>query len=159
MHTDYKYLGFLKEYVDYYGFKRACTPEDVDKIEQRLGVRFPLCYRELYLILGVFGAFAFRSVMDFVYDEYEEMWAFSKEITSADGHSFLEDKNVFVFAAWGVTSVCWFFKLDEGDDPPVYMYESPADSYVKVLDNLSEFIKLEDWYLAYLTDRAAKRNG
>jgi hypothetical protein len=44
MKFDYKYLGFLLDYKEYLNIDAGSTPEEVDKLEAKLGIKFPACY-------------------------------------------------------------------------------------------------------------------
>ncbi len=53
----------------------------------------------------------------------------------------MEDENIFVFSYYGPNTVFWFFRLNEGDDPPVYAYGDDADGLEKMNDRLSDYIE------------------
>jgi hypothetical protein len=151
MKSDYKYLEFLLDYKVYLNIDAGSTPKEVDKLEAKLGIKFPACYRELYIILGMNRAFTIGPENNYSYPDYEGMNTAAKGIANSIGLDLDIGGNVFVFCCFAETDFFWFFKLDEGDNPPIYQYEGGDDDYVKVADNLPEFIQNMDWYRGFLS--------
>jgi hypothetical protein len=146
----YSYLEFLDEYKTYFRVKTFCTEKEVDKLEAKLGTKFPACYRELYLRLGSYDAFKIGPENSFTFPDYKGMNAAAKRIAANWKLELDVDDNLFVFCCFEENDLFWFFKLDEGDNPPIYMYEGGEEQYIKVADNLPELIKRMDWYRGYL---------
>jgi len=147
--TQYKYLDFLETYQQDQGtLRRGCTVAQIDAIEEQWGVKLPLAYRELYQIKG-YGGFAFFEGNDYRFNEYEQMRIDAAEIAEPESKVLVEDPNTLVFGLYGPFSRFWFFKLDEGDDPPVYEFDE-SRTWHKIADSFSDFIRAQDWYQHYL---------
>jgi len=151
-----KYLHFLKDYMDFRNRSSYSTNDAVNKIEEELGIKFPLAYRELYLITGAPFAFAFHPHTDFIFDQYKAMLDCAKAITAEDGSVLMDDPQVFVFALFKPYSFFWYFRLDEGDDPPVYQYGDDTEEQAKIAGSFSSYIKTMPWYQRYLNEREDK---
>lgn len=151
--ADYKYLRFLLDYKEYFNVEDYGTPEEVNELEAKLGIKFPACYRELCIIMGMSRAFRIGPENNYSFPEYENMNAAAKKIADATGLNVDIGGNDFVFCCFAETGFFWFFKLNEGDDPPVYQYEEYDDDYEKVGNTLSEFILNMDWYQGFLKMR------
>lgn len=150
----YKYLGFLLPYKTYARVRESATPQEVDQLEAKLGVKFPACYRELYIIMGMRGAFRIGPENNFSYPDYDGMNAAAKRIAAIGDLKLDIGGNAFVFCCFAETDFFWFFKLDEGDNPPIYQYEGGDDDYIKVAEDLPSFIQDMDWYQGYLSLQA-----
>ncbi|SFD54530.1 SMI1 / KNR4 family (SUKH-1) [Chitinophaga sp. CF118] len=148
----HKYLGFLEEYKkDHLSFATGCTNDEIDQIEKSWNVKLPLCYRELFLIFGKYGAFAFDLGNTFQYEEFHEMQQEAIMIAEDYDLDFMnKEKDNFVFSCFGLHGKFWFFKLDEGDDPPVYEFKSGNDKYIKIKDHFSDYVKSLDIYREYV---------
>lgn len=148
--ADYKYLGFLLEYKEYFNVEDHSTYEEVDKLEAKLGIKFPACYRELYVMMGMSRAFRIGPENSFLFPNYDGMNATARSIAKSTGVNVDIGGNDFVFCCFNETGFFWFFKLDEGDDPPVYQYEEYDEDYIKAGNSLSGFIREMEWYRAFL---------
>lgn len=136
----YKYLGFV---ADYYQTARS-NKKTINKLETIYGADFPEAFRELIYIVGPTAAFNIVAFSDGPYEGMEELHDMVRENAAEDGTDFMQDKNQFPFSGSGLTGKCWFFRLDEGDDPPVYQYTPPLegeDPYRKLADHLSEYLR------------------
>ncbi|SDH20950.1 SMI1/KNR4 family protein [Chitinophaga filiformis] len=150
MAAEYLYMDFLLGYKEYFGIAGACTEEEVTEIEGKLGVKFPRSYREVYLILGKHRGFRFIDDNSYKFPQYEEMRAGAEEIMSQCDIDFVLDKNMFIVGCFMENGIFYFFKLNEGDDPPVYRYEEGDREYKLTAESCSSFIQQRNWYSGYL---------
>ena len=151
-----KYLGeivkkMLKKNVKIVG----CSEAQISLIEESVGGKIPECYREFLRSMG----------MDTVPDKTQENWYdyagftgedvfFKDDILKLNNElqeqldednrpdlQLLENDFVF-FSSQGY--IYAFFKLDEGDNPPVYGYEEgyEGNTFPKLTESLQEFYEL-----------------
>ncbi|SHN13350.1 SMI1/KNR4 family protein [Chitinophaga sp. CF418] len=150
MATDYLYMDFLLDYKEYFKVKDACTEEEVSEIEEKLRVKFPRSYREVYLILGKWYGFSLIDENSYKFPAYEEMRKGAEKIISSGKVDFTLDENIFIIGCFMQNGIFHFFKLDEGDDPPVYQYEEGDEEYVLTAESYSSFVQQLSWYEGYL---------
>ncbi|MDR6337121.1 hypothetical protein HNQ91_000143 [Filimonas zeae] len=147
---NYRYMGFLQEYKSFKGLRESATEAQIAALEAQLKVKFPAAYREIFQILGRQFAFDIGQENSFVDPDYKGMLMKAKEIAAACADTIDVGGKDFVFCCFLETEYIWFFKTDEGDNPPVYAYEKGGDTYEKVADSLVSFVKNVSWYQGYL---------
>jgi len=159
MAAKYLYMDFLRGYKEHFDETEECTEEEVMKIEEQLGVKFPRSYREIYLILGEQEAFSLIDESSFEFPEYEKMRKGVEKIILNSAPDFTLDKNMFIVGCLIQNGIFYFFKLDEGDDPPIYRYQEGDKKYKMAAESCSSFIQQQSWYKGYLVLREYKRSG
>lgn len=157
MSAKYVYMDFLQGFKEDFEVKGSCTEKEVDGIEAELGIKFPRSYREVYIILGKWYGFGVLESNSYRFPDYKGMRDGAKEIISLNEVSFELDENMFVFGTFMENGIFSFFRLDEGDDPPVYQYEGGTEEYTLVAESFSSFVKQQTWYEGYLIGK--KRKG
>lgn len=157
MAKEYLYMDFLLEYKEYFSVEAACTEEEVTEIEKKLGVEFPRSYREVYLILGKHRGFGVIDDNSYNFPQYEEMRKGAEELISLCEIDFVLDENMFVVGCFMENAMFYFFKLDEGDNPPVYRYVEGDKGYKLVADSFSLFVQQRLWYNGYLSLKEFKK--
>jgi hypothetical protein len=157
METQYLYMDFLQGFKEEYEVKDTCTEEEVSEIETGLGIKFPRSYREVYLILGKWYGFGVIDDNGYRFPDYKGMRDGAEEIISSDGIDWQLNENNFVFGVFAENGVFYFFNLDEGEDPPVYVYEGGAGAYTLSAVSFSSFVQQQIWYEGYLIGK--KRKG
>jgi len=150
MASDYLYMDFLLGYKKAFEVKTSCTEEEVNRIEQEAGVKFPRSYRELYLILGHFYGFGVIDENSFDFPDYMGMRKKAEAIISSSKADFQLNDDMFVFGCVVENGVFFFFKLVEGDNPPVYEYQEGDETYTMVTESFSSFVQRLAWYEGYL---------
>jgi len=120
---------------------KKCTKEEIDKVRSLAnGKKLPEAYIEFMNVMGngtngeyLIGESCF---MDEV--EYLNQWGAETLEENESKHILTEED--FVFWMCQGCQFC-FFKLNEGDNPPVYFYnEGGKDEFVKVASTLTEFL-------------------
>jgi hypothetical protein len=159
MATDYLYMDFLLGYKEYFKLTDGCTEEEVSEIEGKLGVKFPRSYREVYFILGEEYGFSLIEENSFQFPQYEEMRQGAEEIISSGEVNFVLDKNMFIVGCFMEIGIFYFFKLDEGDDPPIYQFKEGDKEYKLAGECCSLFVQQRLWYTGYLLLKQDKESG
>ncbi len=128
----------------------GCTKEQVKEIEEAAGNKLPKCYLEFLESMGRYmdedknkpdyydyGNFVGTTVF---YPSIKWLTESVKEELTDEGSDLELPENAFVFYdSQGILNA--FFKLDEGENPPVYGYEEgyEGNSFPKIADSLSSF--------------------
>lgn len=150
--ADYRYMGFLLAYKENKCLKGQASAAEVAVAEAAWGITLPLALKEQMMILGIGMAFFIvaASEYDVRNNEFAEMQAAAKEMAEEDGVLFMQDGKALVLACMPGER-CWFLRTDEGEDPPVYYYES-GRQLVRKADSFSAFIqRFSPYYTAYRT--------
>ena len=159
MAAEYLYMDFLLGYKDYFEVRSGCTEEEVTEIEEKLKVKFPRSYREVYLILGKQRGFRFIDDNSYKFPQYEEMRAGAEEIISSCETDFSLEENMFIVGCFMENGMFYFFKLDEGDNPPIYRYVEGDKEYKLAAESCSLFVQQRLWYAGYLLLKQDKDAG
>ncbi len=128
----------------------GCKSEEIDSIKQLAKKTLPVCYLEFLRTMGKgmsedieksnyyeYGSFVGTAVFfEDLFDNKEG----AIELLNEDGSNLILTEDDFVFYdSQGILFA--FFKLSEGDNPPVYFYRegSGQTSFIKTADTLSSF--------------------
>lgn len=122
---------------------RGATTEELAELSRALGVTFPLAYREFLLAVG-HGAGAFMRGTDIFIPALANLKSEALDLVSENEYGFTLPADAFVFCMHQGYQLD-FFRLSEGDDPPVYHYNEDKGPPVRAWDSFSEF--LEDFIL------------
>jgi len=155
-----KIENILKQWEVLY---KGCSTEQIDLIEKSIEKELPTCYKEFLSVMGFEmdrknddsrGGFVGESIFyDDIYGEYTVKDGLIEQLEE-DGKDDLiqkiKDNNIFVFASHQ-GYIYAFFKLDEGENPPVYGYHEgqERDFFPKLTESLLEFFEK---YLEYGKD-------
>ncbi|WP_452219433.1 SMI1/KNR4 family protein [Lacinutrix salivirga] len=142
-----KYLNKIVTQLDKWEtIYKGCSQNQIKEIEELAVSKLPECYVEFLEVMGfemdrkapgmrgyLLGTTVFYPSIKWL----NETWA---EQLTEDGSSLELPENAFVFYDHQGYLFA-FFKLDEGDNPPVYGYEEgyEGDSFPKIADSLSSF--------------------
>lgn len=140
----------------------GCSSNQINLIEKFINKKLPACYIEFLTVMGYDmdrkddnsrGGFVGESIFyNDVFGDYIIKDGLIEQLEE-DGKEDLTsqvNENVFVFASHQ-GYIFAFFKLDEGDNPPVYGYHEGQERnfFPKLTDSLLEFF---EQYLEYGKD-------
>lgn len=143
-------MKFLLEYKEYAGIDDTISDAELVKLEAKWGVQFPVVYREVFMILGKHYAFEIGGENSYSYPDFGGMRNEAKEIVAVAGVDIQVGRNDFVFCCTEDIEAFWFFKLNEGDNPPVYFFQNGNEDYTMVASSFSAFVKMQSWYQYFL---------
>lgn len=142
---------------------KGCSTDQIKLIEKLINKKLPTCYNEFLTTMGCEmdrkdensrGGFVGESIFyEDVFGDYTLKNGLIEQLEE-DGKDDLipkiKDNNVFVFASHQ-GYIFAFFKLNEGDNPPVYGYHEGQnrDFFPKLTDSLLDFF---EQYLEYGKD-------
>jgi hypothetical protein len=144
----------------------GCSKNQIEILELKIRKNLPLCYKEFIEFMGKrtdainvevglydYTGFEGESIFyDNVFGDYTNKDGLIDDLKADGKENLLSqiDDNVFVFASHQ-GYIYAFFKLDEGDNPPVYGYHEgqERDFFPKLTDSLLEFF---EQYLEYGKD-------
>ncbi len=121
---------------------RGISEQKIEKLEQDFKIKFPQAYKE-FLFLGG----EFQNCIDWNTNYQYLDWTQTNLKESMDDVNLKLTPN-FIFADYN-RDQCLFFFLDEGDNPPVYIYAEEKFHknekgeyvyYVKTNNSFSDFI-------------------
>lgn len=146
--SKFQFMQFLKEMRDSIGVKiEVSGDEELAELEKKWNTKLPLAYKEVFKIKGKYGAFSLRG-NEFSIDEFEKMQQEVRDIIRRNKLEIDLDK-VFVFSCFASLGNFCFYRLDEGENPPVYIFIEGDETYKKAYNSFVDFIKSEGWYEAY----------
>lgn len=97
-----------------------CTPEEVRTLEEHIAHTLPQAYREFLLWMG-HGAGPFLRGTSVFYGDLPDQGEAAEELLQENAIEAVLPKDAFVFYMHQGYQLM-FFRLSEGDDPPVYYY-------------------------------------
>lgn len=125
---------------------KPCTPEQLQQLMQMVGnLRLPSTYLQFMGYAG--NGIRFFKGSSYTMREIENIQTWAQELLSEDESLEILTSNDFVFFMHQGYQF-YFFKLDEGDNPPIYYYEEGENhqKFIKKYDSFSEFV------IAYYND-------
>lgn len=125
-----------------------CTEQEVLALEQLLGYTLPLAYRALLLWIG-HGAGQLMQDLDCFYDHLLSFQKNARQLLREHECSLSLPEDAFVFFQCDDYSFS-FIQVSEGEDPPVYAYESTwrRTPFKKIYRHFSDFLAMEIEILA-----------
>lgn len=129
---------------------RGCTDEEVAALEQRIGHTLPAAYREFLRWMGHSGGY-FLERRDTFYSDLEDLQEYAPRLLKANHITTPLPNDTFVFFVLR-GFFFFFFRLSEGDNPPVYFYCDSDDK-----DNVFRlyFARYSDYLESQLTAHIA----
>jgi len=97
-----------------------CSDQEVKELENELGLKLPIAYRE-FLLWGGNGAGSFMQGSDFRYESLFAIQQIAKEMLEEDNSPDRLPADAFIFWMHGGYMFS-FFRASEGDNPPVHHY-------------------------------------
>ncbi|MBI3220949.1 MAG: SMI1/KNR4 family protein [Bacteroidetes bacterium] len=122
-------LHYLKTIVErlkrnYVGLL-PCSTEEIKKLEDTLQIKLPEAYREYLSVMGKYSG-KINEGTDCFYDDLIRIQAWPKELLKEN--SVLDElpSDAFVFSMHQGYEF-WYFRISEGNNPPVYGYHEGDD--------------------------------
>ena len=112
-----------------------CTEEEVAALEKQLNIHLPGAYREFLLWMGRDGGNLLVGT-DYSYEILPKLKSWAMELLSEKNLSHLLPDDAFVFLMHQGYQFM-FFRLSEGEDPPIYYYNQPAQQQSFVVSDPS----------------------
>lgn len=119
---------------------KSCNEDDILKLKDLIPTKeLPLTYLEFMYKAG--NGIEFLAGTDYSMKYILELKEWAVELLNENNFSKKLTDNQFVFMMHQ-GYMFWYFNLDEGDNPPVYLYDESLDltDFKKVSDTLSEFL-------------------
>ena len=116
------------------------SQQEIRDLELRLKIKLPIQYKDFLLSMGR-GAGKFMQGSSVFYDDIFSLNEWGKELIEENGFKELPE-DAFVFWMHQGYQLA-FFRLSEGEDPPIYYYSETIDQddYIKKEDSLSAFLQ------------------
>lgn len=119
---------------------QPCSPQQVQALEAHVGGQLPAAYRAFLLLMGR-GAGDYLAGTPCFYDELLPIQAWSRSLLAQHRLDHLLPPDAFFFVNNGYHLL--FFRLCEGDDPPVYTYlegDAVAAAFPRAFERYSDFL-------------------
>jgi hypothetical protein len=151
-----KYLNKIEGILKGWGvIYKGCSSNLINNIEQKIGKKLPLCYKEFLENFGYDmdrkddhsrGGFVGESIFfDNVYGDNTNKDGLIEQLQDDNKSTMLPqiNDNVFIFFS-SQGYIFGFFKLTDGDNPAVYGYKEAqtTNNFPKLTNSLSEFLEL-----------------
>lgn len=120
---------------------RGCTPQEIEKLERLVGKSLPRAYREFLLAIGHQAGSFFRGTSIF-YNQVARLTDAACELLAENDLVGVLPEDAFVFYLHQGYEF-GYFRLVDGDDPPVYQYFEGAGLPKLVWPSFTD-------YLAYM---------
>jgi SMI1/KNR4 family protein SUKH-1 len=117
---------------------KGCSPDEVRQIEEHCGVRLPSIYRDFLLQMG-HGAGMFFQGSDVFLPALLDLREAASELLEESGAAVSLPADAFVFLMHQGYEFL-YFRVSEGDDPPVYFYLEGESAPEKKWPSFSAFL-------------------
>jgi hypothetical protein len=145
MMSKYRFMGFLCDLRIRIPKEAIIMEEDIINYEEIMNVKFPLAYKEFLLICGKYRGSSFFT-SNYYIDNYPKMWKLIKEELHLSKSPFKFSDSLYPFAEFLEYGKFWYFKLDEGDNPPVYSYIENHLFPQKEYATFTDCVKDQHWF-------------
>ena len=102
-----------------------CTIEEVNQLETSLQIKLPEAYREYLLTMGKYSG-KINEGTDCFYDDLIRIQAWPKELLKENSIQDELPSDAFIFSMHQGYEF-WYFRISEGDNPPVYGFHEGED--------------------------------
>ncbi len=134
-------MEYLDEFIsNLHGSVLGCSNEQIEQLRFLAnGKKLPLAYEEFMRTMGS-GAIAFMTGESVYMNEVLMLKRSADELLIENDSKNRLTENDFVFWMCQGCMFC-FFKLDEGENPPIYYYnEAREDCFYKIANTFTEFL-------------------
>jgi SMI1/KNR4 family protein SUKH-1 len=145
------YLTLVKKRKEESPFLRddhpiGCNAKEIEDVETCIGGRLPEAYREFLTWMG-HSCGRFLQGSDCFYENLKDVQGYARDLLKEDHSVEVLPEDAFVFMHQGYYFL--FFRLADGDDPPIYSYlENTAKPEESIITK--EYLRLNDFLLAEL---------
>lgn len=146
MLCNFEELPFPVKQVLDHNITKPCSWYEIDKLEKQLGSKLPKMYREILSHIGQ-GAGDFWAGEDCFYKHLPLIQKWARELLREDSFPVSLPDDAFVFFMHQGYQFD-FFRLSEGDNPPVYSYleGQPECEFMKTHEKFTDFFCAEIEY-------------
>jgi hypothetical protein len=116
---------------------QGCSEKEIEQLEEHIGAKLPQTYREFLTLMGHDAGIFWRGT-DYLYKSVFDLTEYARE-TMMDG-SFKLPNDAFVFSSHQGYFFA-YFRLSDGDDPPIYSYMEEEPYPTKWTESFSECLK------------------
>jgi hypothetical protein len=116
----------------------GCSLEEIEEVEANVGRTLPLAYREFLSKMGR-GAGDFYVGTDLFYPSLLGITEGARELVAEDRPGLVLPDDAIVFMMHQGYQFM-FIRADEGEDPPVYYYMEQSGKFVKLAEQLTQFL-------------------
>ncbi len=143
MYLDQTKVTFTRSGIVASSEMHPCTDEEVAVLEQQIGQPLPAAYREFLLWIG-HGAGIFLQGSDAFYQHLNHLRQSAQDLLLENNITATLPEDVFVFYMHQGYQFM-FFRLSEGDDPPVYYFGEGEgqDTFTLLYPHYSKFLDTE----------------
>ncbi|MEP6895269.1 MAG: SMI1/KNR4 family protein [Chloroflexota bacterium] len=115
---------------------QGCSEEEIEHLEKFIGVKLPKTYREFLALIG-HNTGIYRRGSDHLYKDLFNLTEDTKEILMKG--PFKLPKDAFVIMSHQ-GYIFTYFRLSDGDDPPVFAYMENESKPKKLSVSFSEYL-------------------
>ncbi len=146
MLCNFEELPFLVKQVFARNKTKPCSWYEINKLENQVGSKLPQMYREILTHIG-HGAGDFWAGEDCFYKHLPLIQKWARELLLEDSFPVSLPDDAFVFFMHQGYQFD-FFRLSEGDNPPVYSYlEGQTEGeFIKIYEKITDFFCVEAEY-------------
>ncbi|NOV02956.1 SMI1/KNR4 family protein [Paenibacillus planticolens] len=117
----------------------GCSEAEIKILEQEMGIKLPETYRQYLLAVGHYSGRLFQGT-DTNFSQIKELQSETVELLRENNNPVVLPDSTFVFSMHQGYEIR-FFKLNEGDNPPVMeWYEGSTKGIIKLYDSFEEFL-------------------
>jgi hypothetical protein len=136
----YEYLRFLKDKQFSFGDAEGLSENEINEIEQKMGIKFPLSYREFLMILGKkTGSFLPSYLMSSAYFERTRDSAFIASYDEIENIRVEINSSFFFFAQWQGYNFFFIDCNEKNPDPKVYLLTDTPE-IIDYKESFSKFL-------------------
>lgn len=115
----------------------SCTEKEVKKLEESIGSKLPEVFREYLLVMGQ-GAGNYNRGTNFLYKDLFTLTEFAKKTMLLEQQVELPNDIFVIFSHQGC--IFGYFRLSDGDNPPVYTCSVSSNKPLRYSENFSEYL-------------------
>lgn len=147
-----KFLSYLADNLHLIPNITPCTIDEIYSIEQYLGRKLPVAYKEFLSLMGKKPPYPFEAMnYDYIFDLKSSPVLYARYVAidilkNTFGSKIQLRYDDFVFEEHQGSYFC-FFPLGKDENPPVYCFTGESEDFVLEAISFSEYIntRLKNW--------------